>query len=94
MIGRIHLTGRLSRSFGLWAKVPTTPADPILGINEKFKESKDPRKVNLTVGAYRDEHGQPWILPCVKEAMKIVQDKTKDLEYIPIIGDKDFVVSI
>lgn len=82
---------RLARSFGLWKDVPTTPADPILGLNEKFKESQDKRKVNLTIGAYRDESGKPVILPSVKMAMKHVYETAQDHEYNPIIGDKEFV---
>lgn len=91
MLSRISCVRGLSRSFGLWAQVPTTPPDPILGLNAKFQESQDPRKVNLTIGAYRDESGKPWILPSVREGMKRVYESTKDLEYIPIIGDKEFV---
>jgi hypothetical protein len=91
MIARGINSLRLSRSFGLWKDVPTTPADPILGLNEKFKECQDKRKVNLTVGAYRDENGKPLILPSVKMAMKSVYENTNDHEYIPILGDKEFV---
>jgi aspartate/tyrosine/aromatic aminotransferase len=91
MIARGLTKLHLARGFGMWKDVPTTPPDPILGINEKFKESTDPKKVNLTVGAYRDENGAPWILPSVKMAMKAVYESPADHEYIPIIGDKDFV---
>lgn len=37
-----------------------------LGVTEAFKADKDPRKINLGVGAYRDEHGKPYVLPSVK----------------------------
>ena len=30
-------------------------------------------KVNLTIGAYKDENGDSWILPCIREATKILQ---------------------
>lgn len=29
-------------------------------------------KVNLGIGAYRDENGKPWILPSVRAAEKII----------------------
>ena len=45
-----------------WEHVPMGPPDPILGLNEAFKQDKDPNKVNLGVGAYRDEQGQVWRL--------------------------------
>lgn len=38
-----------------------------LGITEAFKADKDPRKINLGVGAYRDEHGKPYVLQTVKK---------------------------
>lgn len=52
-----------------WAHLPEPIPDPILSLNARFKEEKDPRKVNLTIGAYRCEEGKPWILPSVKAAM-------------------------
>ena len=29
-------------------------------------KDSDPNKVNLSIGAYRDNEGKPWILPSVK----------------------------
>lgn len=43
------------------------PPDVILGITEAFKRDPDPKKVNLGVGAYRDDEGKPFVLPCVKK---------------------------
>ena len=77
---------RLARQFGLWTKVPTAPADSILGLNEAFKKATADNKVNLTVGAYRDENGNPWILPSVKEAIKEFEKSKYNLEYLPING--------
>jgi len=50
-----------------WANVEMGPADPILGVSEAFKKDKDPRKMNLGVGAYRDDKGQPFVLSCVRQ---------------------------
>jgi aspartate aminotransferase len=82
---------KLFRAFTSWGHCPLTPPDPILGLNEKFKESTDPRKVNLTVGAYRDNNGKPLVLPSVKAAIQVLNSGNQDLEYIPIVGDKEFV---
>lgn len=41
--------------------------DPILGVSEAFKASKDPNKLNLGVGAYRTEELQPYVLEVVKK---------------------------
>jgi len=46
------------------------PPDPVLGVGEAFKKDTDPRKVNLSVGAYRDDDGKPVILNSVKKAIK------------------------
>ena len=37
------------------------------GVTEAFKADKDPRKINLGVGAYRDGDGKPYVLPSVKK---------------------------
>lgn len=38
------------------------------GVTEAFKADKDPRKINLGVGAYRDDQGKPYVLNSVKKA--------------------------
>lgn len=40
---------------------------PNVGVTEAFKADKDPRKINLGVGAYRDENGKPYVLSSVKK---------------------------
>jgi aspartate aminotransferase, mitochondrial len=39
----------------------------ISGVTEAFKADKDPRKINLGVGAYRDGNGKPYVLESVKK---------------------------
>ena len=41
------------------------PPDAILGVTEAFKKDSNPKKMNLGVGAYRDDAGQPFVLPSV-----------------------------
>lgn len=72
--------------------IPMGAPDAILGIAENFKACTDPNKVNVCVGAYRDENGKPWILPSVKEAEKImIDDPTENKEYASISGDAAYV---
>lgn len=78
------------RSISAWSAVPAGPPDPILGISEAFKADKDPRKINLGVGAYRDEHGKPYILQTVKKAEELVAAQNPDKEYLPITGLPEF----
>lgn len=76
----------------IWGDVPTGPPDAILGIASAFRGSKDERKVNVCVGAYRDNEGKPWILPSVRSAEeKMLQDGSENKEYLPIEGDQAFV---
>lgn len=44
------------------------------------------------MGAYRDEHGRPWVLPSVREAERsLLLNDDDDKEYLPIEGDRDFI---
>lgn len=54
----------------LWKDVPLGPPDAILGITEAFKADASPVKINLGVGAYRDDTGKPYVLRCVREVKK------------------------
>ncbi|KAK2461875.1 hypothetical protein APHAL10511_006338 [Amanita phalloides] len=78
------------RSISCWSAVPAGPPDPILGVTEAFKADKDPRKINLGVGAYRDETGKPYVLSSVKKAEEIVRASNPDKEYLPITGLAEF----
>lgn len=42
--------------------------DPINGVTEAFLADPSPFKINLGVGAYRDDKGRPVVLQCVREA--------------------------
>ncbi|KAF8642342.1 hypothetical protein AX16_009611 [Volvariella volvacea WC 439] len=78
------------RSVSTWSAVPQGPPDPILGVTEAFKADKDPRKINLGVGAYRDGQGKPYVLPSVKKAEEILNNSGADKEYLPITGLPEF----
>lgn len=60
------------------------------GVTEAFKADKDPRKINLGVGAYRDENGKPYVLNAVKKAEEILVQQNPDKEYLPITGLPEF----
>jgi aspartate aminotransferase len=67
--------------------IPEGPVDPILGLNIAFKNDKNPNKINLGVGAYRTEEGNPLILSSVKKAENIIMNsKEYNKEYLPIDG--------
>lgn len=76
------------RSF--WSDCPMAPPDKILGLTEAFKADPNPKKINLGVGAYRDDKGKPYVLGSIKEAEKRLYEKSLDKEYSPITGIADF----
>ncbi|KAK7463633.1 aspartate transaminase aat1 [Stygiomarasmius scandens] len=78
------------RTLSSWSAVPAGPPDPILGVTEAFKADKDPRKINLGVGAYRDENGKPYVLNSVQKAEELVAASKPDKEYLPITGLAEF----
>ncbi len=66
---RKALTATLKRPISAWANVPQGPPDPILGVTEAFKKDTNPKKMNLGVGAYRDDNNKPFVLPSVREVL-------------------------
>ena len=62
------------------------PPDAILGIAQAFRESNVPEKINLAVGAYRDERGNPFVLPSVRQAEHRLLQRDENKEYAPIDG--------
>lgn len=70
----------------MWSHVEMGPPDAILGITEAFKRDTNPNKINLGVGAYRDDNCKPWVLPSVREAEERILSRHMDHEYLPIAG--------
>ncbi|KAH3899693.1 aspartate transaminase AAT2 SCDLUD_003978 [Saccharomycodes ludwigii] len=67
--------------------VQQLPPDALF--NLKARLSKDPRplKVDLGIGAYRDNNGKPWVLPSVVKAEKLItSDPNYNHEYLGISG--------
>ncbi|KAI0035714.1 aspartate aminotransferase [Vararia minispora EC-137] len=75
-----------------WDKVPLAPPDSIFQLTAAYKADTFPQKINLGVGAYRDDDGKPWVLPVVKKATdRLFSDPNLDHEYLPITGLPEFV---
>ena len=47
--------------------VPLAPEDPLFGLMAAYKKDDFDKKVDLGIGAYRDNNAQPWVLPVVKK---------------------------
>lgn len=73
-----------------WSSVPLGPPDAILGITEAYKQDTSPNKINLGVGAYRDEQGKPFVLESVKKAESMIPQRYPEKEYAGIGGLPEF----
>lgn len=71
--------------------VPQAPEDPLFGLMAAYKADQSPDKVDLGIGAYRDNNAKPWVLPVVKKADAILRDNPElNHEYAPIAGISPF----
>ena len=50
------------------ANVPKEPGGGAFKIARLYKQCTDPNKVDLGIGAYRDDQGQPFVLKAVTKA--------------------------
>ncbi len=48
-------------------KVPQAPEDPLFGLMAAYRKDDFEKKVDLGIGAYRDNNAKPWVLPVVKK---------------------------
>lgn len=59
--------GASSPSVFTTANVAAAPEDPLFGLMKAFREDPSDKKVDLGIGAYRDNNAKPWVLPVVKK---------------------------
>ena len=74
----------------IWSSLKSAPGDPILGINYAYNKDTNPNKVNLSIGAYKDENGNPYTLKCVTKAVIKYAKENPNHEYLPMGGDPNF----
>lgn len=77
---------RCKSSSSPWADYEMAPLDPIIGLNEQYQKDDYPQKVIVGVGAYRDDAGKPYVLPCVREAEQKLMAQNLDMEYSGIVS--------
>eukprot|EP01116_Phalansterium_solitarium_P000751 TRINITY_DN105_c0_g1_i1.p1 TRINITY_DN105_c0_g1~~TRINITY_DN105_c0_g1_i1.p1 ORF type:complete len:449 (+),score=169.59 TRINITY_DN105_c0_g1_i1:55-1347(+) len=88
--GRARSSGVPARFASVWAKVEKGPEDPILGVTVAFNKDTHADKINLGVGAYRDDNNKPFVLDCVRKAEQKIFEAKVDHEYTPIGGSAAF----
>ena len=63
--------------------------DPIFEIYQEYLEDKSKTKQNLTVGEYRNNEGNPYILKVIEKAMK--EYIPNSFSYSPLTGNQKFI---
>jgi len=66
------------------------PADPIMGITELYNTDTNPKKINLSMGVFKDEQGNTPLLDCVKEAEAKIYATEDTKAYSAIEGFSSF----
>jgi aspartate aminotransferase, cytoplasmic len=64
--------------------VPQAPEDPLFGLMAAYRKDTSDKKVDLGIGAYRDNNAKPWILPVVKKVS--ITGHHKELELMSWTG--------
>ncbi|XP_045506744.1 aspartate aminotransferase, cytoplasmic [Colias croceus] len=74
-----------------FAVVEQGPPIEVFLLNKLCADDTNKNKVNLGVGAYRDENGKPWVLPVVRKMEKQMAANENLLhEYLPVLGLEQF----
>ena len=58
--------------------VPQAPEDPLFGLMAAYRRDTDSKKVDLGIGAYRDDNAKPWVLPVVKQVRIVIRKGRSD----------------
>jgi len=63
----------------------------VFALTAAYNEDTNPQKVNLGVGAYRTDEGQPWVLPVVRSVeAQMAADQSLNHEYLAVPGLADY----
>jgi len=74
-----------------FAEIGQAPPIEVFAVMKAYTDDSNPKKVNMSVGAYRTDEGVPWVLPVVRQAeADMAADQTLNHEYLPILGLESF----
>jgi len=74
----------------MFERLEQFPDDAILGLMAAYQADRDPRKVDLGVGVYRDERGQTPVLQAVRQAERALLERQTTKSYVGLIGNPGF----
>ncbi|KAK5083295.1 Aspartate aminotransferase, cytoplasmic [Exophiala xenobiotica] len=73
---------------------PQAAEDPLFGLMAAYRRDTFDKKVDLGIGAYRDNNAKPWVLTVVKKADALIRDDPNlNHEYLPIAGLPEFTLA-
>jgi aspartate/tyrosine/aromatic aminotransferase len=58
------------------------PPNNVLGLSKDCAADHAPNKIDLVIGAYRDNNGKPVVLDCVRDAERHIFDSNPGHEYV------------
>lgn len=77
-----------------YAQLQAAPPVALFALAKACKEDSNPKRVDLGIGAYRDNTGKPWVLPVVrKTAISLANDETVNFEYLGQLGLPEFTTA-
>jgi len=65
-----------SQAQDLFSHLTLAPPDPILGTALAYKADSHPKKINLGIGAYRDDNEKPYVFQSVRKATNLLAEET------------------
>ena len=74
----------------MFESMDKAPADPIMGITELYNTDTNPKKINLSMGVFKDEQGNTPLLDCVKESEAKIYATEDTKAYSAIEGFSSF----
>lgn len=66
------------------------PADPILGLMAAYRADTNPKKIDLGIGVYKDEHGNTPVMSSVKKAEGMILKSQTSKSYVGPTGAADY----
>lgn len=74
----------------MFSKLQPVPTDPILGLVAEFRADTNPKKVDLSVGVYKNEQGHTPVLKAVKKAEEHLLNTQDSKAYLGMAGDAQY----
>jgi aspartate aminotransferase len=78
----------------MFQSLQALPADPILGLMASYRADNNPRKIDLGIGIYKDEHGNTPVMAAVKKAENSILASQLTKSYVGPTGAADYNDSV